>query len=176
MEAGMTRIVRAGRRDFVRTLFGAGAAAAGLGLESTLAGAPATDALLLCCIDYRLVDETERYMTRRGLRNKYDQVILAGAALGALSPQYPAWGTTFWDHLGLAIELHQIHKVMLMDHRDCGAYKVILGEDLSKDPARETTVHAGKLKELATAIVKKHPKLEVELLLMALDGKVEKVS
>ena len=129
-----------GRRAFVRVLAGS-AAAAGLGLHSTIVRADETDALLLSCIDYRLIDETERYMTGRGLRNKYDQVILAGAALGALTGKYPAWGTTFWDHLGLAIQLHQIRKVMLMDHRDCGAYKLVLGEDLGKDPGREKTVH-----------------------------------
>ena len=60
-----------------------------------------------------------------------------------------------------------------MDHRDCGAYKVILGEDLTKDPAKEKAVHASKLKQLAELIKDKYPKLETELLLMSLDGKVE---
>jgi len=27
----------------------------------------------------------------------------------------------------------------VLDHRDCGAYKIILGEDLVKDPAKETS-------------------------------------
>ena len=39
------------------------------------------------------------------------------------------------------IQLHQVHKVMVLDHRDCGAHKTILGEDLAKDLSRETTVH-----------------------------------
>jgi len=63
-----------------------------------------------------------------------------------------------------------------MDHRDCGAYKVILGEDFAKDPAKENKVHSEKLKELAKLIKKQHPKLEVELLLMSLDGKVESIA
>ena len=63
-----------------------------------------------------------------------------------------------------------------MDHRDCGAYKVLLGEDFSKDRAKETAVHAEKLRELRTRINAKHPKLEVELLLMNLDGTVEKIA
>lgn len=60
-----------------------------------------------------------------------------------------------------------------MDHRDCGAYKVILGEDLTKDPTREKSAHASKLKELGRLITDKYPKLEVELLFMSLDGTVE---
>ncbi len=135
-----------------------------------------TDALLLSCMDFRLVDDTERYMSGRGLRDKYDHVILAGASLGALTEKFPAWNKTFWEHLSVAIDLHHIHKVILMDHRDCGAYKVILGEDFAKDPAKETETHAGKLRALKKQIMEKNPSLEVELLLMSLDGKVEAVS
>jgi carbonic anhydrase len=47
--------------------------------------------------------------------------------------KFPAWATTFWDHVQVAIDLHHIHKVVIMDHRDCGAYKVI-GKDLAADP------------------------------------------
>ncbi|OGP49875.1 MAG: hypothetical protein A2Y79_02735 [Deltaproteobacteria bacterium RBG_13_43_22] len=134
-----------------------------------------TDALLLSCMDFRLMDDIERYMSGRGLRNKYDHIVLAGAALGAVTDKYPAWNRTFWDHVGLAVDLHHIHKVIVMDHRDCGAYKVILGDDFAKDPAKEKKVHSEKLKELAKLIKKQHPKLEVELLLMSLDGKVESI-
>src|SRR5713101_6495289 len=124
-----------GRRRFMRiALLGAGRCS---GLPAVRANAAETDALLLSCMDFRLVDATERYMAGRGLRNKYDHIILAGASLGALTEKYPAWGKTFWEHLEVAIQLHKIHKVFLMDHRDCGAYKVILVEDLTKDPAKE---------------------------------------
>ena len=135
-----------------------------------------TDALLLSCMDYRLVDDVEKYMSARSLRDKYDHIILAGAALGAVTNKYPSWNKTFWEHLDIAITLHQIHKVIVMDHRDCGAYKVILGEDFGKVPIREREIHAQKLNQLYGLIKRKHPKLEVELLLMGLDGKVEPVA
>ena len=134
-----------------------------------------TDALLLSCMDYRLVNETESYMTGRGLRDKYDHVILAGAALGAITDKFPAWNKTFWEHLDVAIKLHNVHTVMVMDHRDCGAYKVILGEDFGQTPARETAAHTVQLQSLRHMIVSKYPQM-VELLLMALDGSVEKVA
>ena|SRR5438477_7161514 len=166
------------RRKFLQiAALGAGAGLLTLAWPGVWARAAGkADALLLCCMDYRLIDETERYMSGRGLRDKYDQVILAGASLGALTDKYPAWNETFWEHLDVAINLHGIHKVIVIDHRDCGAYKVILGEDFAKDPAKETKIHASKLHELKKQINDKQPKLEVELLLMDLGGKVKVVS
>jgi len=135
-----------------------------------------TEALLLSCMDFRLVDATGRYMASRGLAGKYDHIILAGAALGALTDKFPAWNQTFWDHVDVASDLHKIHKVMVLDHRDCGAYKVIMGEDFATDPAKETAIHTTQLKQLSKRVQEKYPALEVELLLMALDGKVEAIS
>lgn len=134
-----------------------------------------TEVMLLNCMDYRLVDHTAHYMASRGLTGKYDDIVLAGAALGATTDKHPAWNETFWDELGVSLDLHHIHKVMVLDHRDCGAYKTILQEDFAKDPAREKTVHTKYLDQLGAAIKAKYPALDVELLLMSLDGKVEKI-
>ena len=164
----------ASRRDFMRLTVLGGATL--LALPAAARAADATDALLLSCIDYRLVEDTERYMAKRGLRKKYDHVVLAGAALAAVTEKFPAWNRTFWEHLDVAIDLHGIHKVMVLDHRDCGAYKTILGEDFAKDRVKETEVHASKLRELRAQVLAKHPKLAVELLLMSLNGKVETIA
>lgn len=163
----------ASRRDFMRLAVLAGSASL-LGVPT--AQAATTDALLLSCMDYRLTQATERYMAARGLGKKYDHIVLAGSALGAVTPKFPAWNQTFWEHLGVAIELHAIHKVVLLNHRDCGAYKVILGEDFAKDRAKETTAHTTTLRELRQQIMAKHPKLAVGMYLMSLDGKVEAVA
>ena len=58
-----------------------------------------TDALLLNCMDYRLTEATTKYMVQHGMAEKYDQVVMAGAALAAKNDKFPAWGTTFWDHV-----------------------------------------------------------------------------
>jgi carbonic anhydrase len=167
------------RRHFLKaTLACAGGVLLGSELCKAAAGLVAaghTDILLLSCMDYRLVDETERYMVRRGFKHKYDHIVLAGGALGAVTDKFPAWNKTFWDELGLAIDLHHIHKVMLMDHRDCGAYKQVFGEDFAKHPKKETEAHATQLKQLKEQIKNKYEKLEVELLLMNLKGKVERI-
>ena len=165
-----------------RHLFGLLAAgAAALVAGGALHGGPAfaaggTDALLLNCIDYRLTAATTRYMTERGMAGKYDQVVLAGASLGAKNDKFPAWGTTFWEHVQVAIDLHGIHQVVVMDHRDCGAYTAILGKDFAKDPLEEFAVHAAQLRALKADIAARQPQLAVQLLLMGLDGKVETIA
>jgi carbonic anhydrase len=166
------------RRGFVqRAALGMGATLLTPALLATKAHAAGkVDALLLSCMDFRLMDNVERYMTGRGLRDKYDHIVLAGASLGAVTDKFPAWNKTFWEHLGVAIDLHHVNKVIVMDHRDCGAYKVILGSDFGKDAVAETQVHHETLNKLGATIKQRHPKLDVELLLMSLNGKVESFS
>ncbi|MFP4160929.1 MAG: carbonic anhydrase [Ectothiorhodospira sp.] len=170
-------LVEQDRRRFLQ-LAALGAGASLLATTSWVPEARAageTEALLLTCMDFRLMDEIERYMTYRGLRNKYDHMILAGASLGALTERYPAWNKTFWQHLEISIQLHHIHRVILLDHRDCGAYKTFLGDSHTETPEREAETHAKYLKELARQIRMKQPELEVETLLMDLKGEVEAV-
>jgi hypothetical protein len=139
------------------------------------AAAGAADALLLNCIDYRLTREVTDFMTSQGLKHTYDQIILAGASLGALTDAYPAWNTTFWQHLDLAIQLHGIHQVIAIDHRDCGAYQLVLGQDFATVPDLETQVHAQWLHKLRDAVADRYPDLHTSLYLMALDGSVESI-
>ncbi len=153
---------------------------AGVSLLSTLQPGVAragghTEMLLLTCMDFRLVDDIETYMNARGLKDKYDHVVLAGASLGALNDRFPAWSEVFWQHLDLAIELHEVHRVMVLDHRDCGAYKMILGEAAVKDADTELKSHVKQLYLLRSAILAKHPHMEVEIGLMALDGAVTQI-
>ncbi len=150
----------------------------GHGADPQAGAAPAhtAEALLLSCMDYRLIDDITHYMDKRGMTNQYDHVVLAGASLGALSDYCKEWKETFWEHLKIAIDLHHIKKVIVMDHRDCGAYKVILKADFSKDPQIETRVHGKFLRDLMVAIHKRYPELEVERLMMNLDGTVQKIS
>lgn len=152
----------------------AGAAAiAAFGLPRLARAAGTTEVLLLSCMDYRLMDDVASYMDRRELTEKYDHVILAGASIGVTNEKYPAWGQTFWDHVGVAAQLHHIKRVIVIDHRDCGAYKLFLGPEHAKDRAVETAAHGREAAKLKAAIKARHPDLGVELLLMALDGSVE---
>jgi hypothetical protein len=63
-----------------------------------------------------------------------------------------------------------------MNHRDCGAYRTIHGEDFALDPANETQIHTKYLVKLTAKVVALYPDLAVETLLMNLDGTVEVTS
>lgn len=91
--------------------------------------AAGVNALAITCIDYRLVDDAVRFFNRRHMTNEYDQVSLAGASLAGVSAKFPSANAAFWDQIGIAKELHHIKKVIVVDHRDCGAFKVAFGKD-----------------------------------------------
>ena len=163
------------RHALKMTLLGGGAIIGGLAVTAPArAGGGGAEALLLSCMDYRLVDDIVRYMDGRRLTNNYDHVVLAGAALGATSDKFPGWNATFWEHLDVAIKLHHIKKVIVLDHRDCGAYRIVLDKNLTGD--EEKAAHAERMNTLATTITQKYPDLAVELLLMDLDGAVEPIA
>jgi carbonic anhydrase len=160
-----------------RSLLGAVALGAGVSLLRPKAAKAAghAEALLLTCMDYRLTDDVESYMTKRGLRDKYDHLILAGASLGALNDKYPVWNEVFWSHLDLAVQLHQVHRLIVLDHRDCGAYKLVLGEAAVKDADTEFKSHVKQLYALRSQVTTRHSHMEVEIGLMGLDGVVTQV-
>ena len=97
------------------------------------------DVLLLTCMDFRFFLEIAKRM--EGI--KYDHVILAGAALGAVVPEKEkTWRRMFFDHLGLARQLHCIEKVIVMEHRGCGAYGPPPGfGELPEHPDRDHERH-----------------------------------
>ena len=134
------------------------------------------EALVLSCMDYRLTGAVADYMKSRDLNGQYDHVVLAGGALGAMAETNPAWGQTFWEHLSLARKLHDIRRVILIDHRDCGACKMFVGPDCADDPDAEASTHIRVMKDLADQITSREPSVAVEFVLMDLDGSVTEVT
>jgi carbonic anhydrase len=128
--------------------------------------------LLLSCMDMRLLEKTLSFMAGRGLSGRYDHVVLAGAALGVVYDEHSHWSRTFWDHLDLARELHDVREVHILEHRDCGAYKKLLGLHFQDDPHAEARKHAESASRLRTLIHQRHADLEVRSFLIALDGNV----
>lgn len=108
------------------------------------------DILLLTCMDFRFLLTIAEKMKGK----KYDHVVLAGAALGVVGGK-EKWHDTFFDHLGLAIKLHKIHTVIVMEHRDCGAYGPPPGFGLlppKPDPDEERRVHCQQVEKLRNLI------------------------
>jgi carbonic anhydrase len=85
------------------------------------------------------------------------------------------WHKTFWDNLATTIELHNIKKIIAIDHRDCGAAKIAYGEAAVATKDAETETHGKALAEFRKQVNEKQPKLKVETGLMALNGKLEMI-
>ena len=134
------------------------------------------EVLVLNCMDFRLIGAVSDYLKSRGLEGKYDQITLAGGAIGVMSDQTEPWANTFWQHVALARKLHGIRKIIIIDHRDCGACKAFVSPDCADQRDRETAIHTQWMKALAREITNREPNLEIELLLMDLDGTVEPVA
>jgi carbonic anhydrase len=165
------RVPQISRRNFSLLAM----ATAGVGVLPSRARAADIEALGFTCIDYRLVGDGVRFFDSLKLTKEYDQLALAGAALGAVSPKFPSSNSAFWDQLEIAISLHHIKKVVVVDHRDCGAYKVAFGPDYASEHDAETKQHKGVMLTLQSALAKRHPKLGAEFYLMALDGAADRI-
>jgi hypothetical protein len=162
------------RRRFLHVTAGAGLIAA---FPSLAFGAYGNyDAMLLTCIDPRFPEPTIKYMEGRNMVGKYSQFSIAGAAIGVVAPKFKTWAPAFWDNLAATIQLHNVPKVIAMNHRDCGAAKIAYGDAAVANPAVETATHKAALLEFRKQVSERQPKLATELGLMALDGKVEMFS
>jgi len=165
---------RFNRRRFLHLTASAGLAMA---LPSLVFAAEGNyEAMLLTCIDPRFPEPTIKYMEGRHMVGQYSQFSFAGAAIGVVAPAFKTWEPAFWDNLAASIQLHHIPKVIAMDHRDCGAAKIAYGAEKVANAQIETETHKAALMEFRKQVGERHPKMQVETGLMALDGKVEMFS
>jgi hypothetical protein len=142
-------------------------------------------ALVITCIDFRLIDEAVAYLNSKGYLNEYDEFILAGASLGyttslnKVDSQYGGWDKVLENHIDVSYTLHKIKEIIIIDHMDCGAYKAQLNFGNAFSKYEEINQHVRRLNEFKTTINKKYikddgtPKYDVKLWLMRLDGTVD---
>ena len=100
----------------------------------------------------------------------------AGLAGGkVVAPAFKDWHKTFWDNLDATIQLHNIKKMIAINHRDCGAAKIAYGDAAVATKEAETETHRKALAEFRKEVNEKQPKLGVETGLMAINGKFERL-
>lgn len=133
-------------------------------------------ALVLSCIDFRVMETEHDFLSQHQLAHQYDWTALAGASLALAGFPHTAEAETFWDQLDLSKQLHQIKTVIILDHQDCGAYANKIDANLSLDPVREQQVHSDYLNRAYRAIKTRYPDLGVELYFVKLDAEVLFVS
>ena len=132
-------------------------------------------ALVITCMDFRLIDDAVYFFNNLNYRNEYDEFILAGASLGYNQTTYPAWRETLEQHIELSQELHNISEIIIVDHMDCGAYKKIYQSEYPElSEQQELILHKENAAKFRKSILAK-PKFEnlkITTFLMYLDGRV----
>ena len=98
-------------------------------------------------------------------------MILAGASLGYNQTKFDSWRKTVDDHIGLAKKLHNIKEIIVIDHMDCGAYRLLYEKpQISKN--EEISLHKENFDKFRELIKNTYPELEVSTYLMNLNGKI----
>lgn len=126
-------------------------------------------AMVLSCMDFRFVNDKVNFLNKIGYKDDYSKFVLAGSSLGYNQDTFPEWSKSFDKHVELAKDLHNIDEVIVVDHMDCGAYR-ILYDNPSMSKEEEYKLHQKNLHEFKNLINKKFPSLRVTLLLIDLDG------
>jgi len=114
--------------------------------------------LLIRCMDFRLNKETKKWIKESGLfGGGFDVISLAGASKDIID------GSTeikdnFLRHIGVSVDLHQVEKIIIFHHSDCGAYAL----DYKFNSVQEEKERQFKDMEKAKVIIlEKYPKVEV---------------
>ena len=121
-------------------------------------------AMVLSCIDPRFQERVCKYAEDCGLTGKYSHFTIAGASIGVVAPRFKDWHETFWDNLGITMELHGIAKVIVINHLECGAAVEAYGPIASDDA--EKKLHRAVFVQFREQLAKRHPQLDVETILM----------
>ena len=129
-------------------------------------------AMVLSCIDPRFQPIVYNYLKKKKLMGKYSAFTIAGSAVGVTANRFKKWHKVFWDNFSTSVKLHKIKKLIVINHRDCAAAKIINGKkEFSK--INETKVHKNSFQKIKKMFKKKHPKLSIELKIISLNSQVE---
>ena len=130
-------------------------------------------AMVLSCMDPRFQHLVHNHLKKKKLTGKYSAFTIAGAAVGVTHNKFKKWHKTFYDNLGTSIQLHKIEKLIVINHKDCGAAK-IANQKKEFNTCDELKIHLESFNKIKKTIKKKFPKLKIEFYLMSLDKKVKK--
>ncbi len=128
---------------------------------------PKKNIIVISCIDLRLTDDVLNFLHFDNLTNRYDHVALAGTSVstGATREEHKKlfkkealeqydsfahWKQCLYDHIAIAIALHAIEDVYIIEHEDCGAYRAFLIDSTFASWEEEVKCH----KKFAVALSK----------------------
>ncbi|XZF14775.1 hypothetical protein ACTHGU_01420 [Chitinophagaceae bacterium MMS25-I14] len=150
---------------------------------------PKKNILVISCIDLRLTDELLHFLHFDNLTNRYDHFALAGTSvtMGATRPEHRSlfdeemlnsfrsfehWKDCLYEHIAIAIRLHKIEDVYIIEHEDCGAYSTFLKDGSFDTIEEEVECHKKFAVALSGEIRQKHD-LHVHCFMIDIRGNVQ---
>lgn len=107
--------------------------------------------IVITCIDFRLQEDINNWISQHFRPKTFDRVALAGGVKNL---------DLIMSQIEIAYQLHHIKKVVLINHEDCGAYGAAGTPQKHK---QDLQLAKRKVKEI-------YPHLEVETYYLHLDG------
>ena len=124
-------------------------------------------AMVLSCIDPRFQSKVFSYLKNKKLIGKYSSFTIAGAGIGVTHNKFNKWHSTFWDNLNTSIKLHRIKKLIVINHKDCGAAK-IANKQKKFSASIEEKMHKMSFKNIKIKLKKKYPKLKINFKILSI--------
>ena len=125
------------------------------------------EAMVLSCIDPRFQPKVYKYLKAKNLTGKYSAFTIAGAAIGVTHQKFKKWHSTFWENLETSIKLHKIKKLIVINHKDCGAAK-LANKEKRFNEAIENKIHKESFKNIKKTLKKKYPNLKVNFKILSI--------
>ena len=125
------------------------------------------EAMVLSCMDPRFQTKVYKYLKAKKLTGKYSSFTIAGAAIGVTHKKFKKWHSTFIDNLSTSIKLHKINKLIVINHRDCGAAKIVNGKKKFTSII-ENKIHKDSFKKIKKNLNKKFPNLKIYFKILSL--------
>ena len=125
------------------------------------------EAMVLSCIDPRFQPKVYKYLKNKKLTGKYSSFTIAGGAIGVTAKRFKKWHSTFLNNLSTSIKLHKIHKLIVINHKDCGAAKIVNGKKKFNSVV-ENRIHKESFKKIKKVINKKFPNLKIGFKILSL--------
>src|SRR3989338_5169356 len=121
------------------------------------------DTLLITCIGYRFAVANQGLINEAlKLKDNYDHISIPGGIYNLVTPETRE---LLFSKFALSVKLHLINRVVIISHKDCGAYggSATFGSEIA-----ENENLCSDLRKARALLIEKYPTLEVNLFLESL--------
>ncbi len=121
------------------------------------------DTLVITCIDYRFASANQNFINEiLKLKDNYDHISIPGSIYNLVNPETRE---LLFSKFALSVKLHLINRVVIISHKDCGAYggSATFGSEIAENETLCTD-----LRNARALLIEKYPTLEVNLFLESL--------